>query len=454
MGDSINAGDFNVQFAIERFLVELGLPSSAQRATGIFRLDKEYPDKSRRISIIQGLGMISPELTFFPPPAQPNVYPLYFGLCILEGGWEYLRNNLEFIERLKASEPIGCRDAATVDYLRSLGIKAFFSGCFTMTLPHRKTKPLFPHVFVVEGPDNLRNYMPRSLQSCTTEFSNILRCEQPISLEQFNRFVYDRLMLFKKHATLIVTKRIHAALPCAAMGIPVIFLHHSQNDPRTSLVRSILPYYHVDNLSEIDWSPDVPKAVEVAKKRFKLMFKCRLQDVERQAGIKAKRLSDDEYLMGQQMIDEACHAPIAPEIYNPTSYSKEDLMGSLFGSQLKLVQTGKKQVVLYGLGWAGKRLGLLMKYWGLNNLCFCDSKIKDDELGNWNDIPVISLKRMKEQKEEILIVIASRTYFEEINDLLIDNGFASSCIIKSLSAIDKYSNFVIPTIPSSLYYKL
>ena len=218
-------------------------------------------------------------------------------------------------------------------------------------------------------------------------------------------------------------------------------------------MRSILPYYHIDNLNEIDWSPKVPSAVEEAKQRFKLMFKCRLQDVERQAGIKTKRLSDYEYAMGQQMIEEACNAPIPPEVYRPTSYSKEDFMESLFGKHLKSVQAGEKQVVLYGLGWAGKRLGLLMKYWDFHNICFCDSRIKDDKQENWNDIPVISLKKMKQQRQNSLIVIASRTYFEEINDMLLQNGFESSCIIKNLSVIDKYSNFVIPTIPSRLYYK-
>ena len=40
----------------------------------------------------------------------------------------------EGIEYLKKHQPIGCRDQFTVDLLNSEGIKAFFTGCLTLTL--------------------------------------------------------------------------------------------------------------------------------------------------------------------------------------------------------------------------------------------------------------------------------------------------------------------------------
>jgi len=42
--------------------------------------------------------------------------------------------NDNVVTYLKTHEPIGCRDWTTVYMLKSKGIKAFFSGCLTMTI--------------------------------------------------------------------------------------------------------------------------------------------------------------------------------------------------------------------------------------------------------------------------------------------------------------------------------
>ena len=78
----------------------------------------------------------------------------------------------------------------------------------------------------------------------------------------------------------------------------------------------------------------------------------------------------------------------------------------------------------------------------------------DSEKSSWNGIPVISIKTLKEQYRESLVVIASKTYFSEIEGMLIESGFKNGQIIKKLSVIDKYATFHVPDAQGTLYYCL
>jgi len=44
--------------------------------------------------------------------------------------------------------------------------------------------------------------------------------------------------MYEEEASLVITTRLHTALPCMAMGIPVVFFG-SPTDGRTSIVRDI-----------------------------------------------------------------------------------------------------------------------------------------------------------------------------------------------------------------------
>ena len=449
---SINFGDQVVFAAAKSFFSELGISEEDIYIESLFHMSKKpYLMREKRVYVVFGPGQITSSATF-RPPSDPFTCLLFFGVALLEGTWEILGNDNFFITLMKKNEPIGCRDFGTVNFLRSLGIKAFFAGCFSVLFPRRIQEPSTPHTFGIDLYDKVKECMPEELLKNLTETSNTPHFDKNPPHEYIFQLAFDRYKILREQATLVVTRKIHIAIPCAAMGIPVVFIHDNINDSRVSIIKSILPFYHTNSLDKVTWQPGPSKKVEEEKRRFKMMFKCRLQQTEEQAGFKTRRLPDEEYREAESMIEEACNATIDESIHHFEEYSRRDFMKLLFEEHLEAVLAGERKVVFFGVGWAGKRVGLMLKYCGFDNFCFCDSKVGDNEKSSWNGIPVISIKTLKEQYRESLVVIASKTYFSEIEGMLLEKGFKSGQILKRLSVIDKYATFHVPYAPVTLYF--
>jgi len=161
------------------------------------------------------------------------------------------------IEYLKKHQPIGCRDKFTAQTLNEKGIDAFFTGCLTLTLDSYKVDdslrgdeiyivdPLYNYprsekVFynakltiknILNGAafqlgkkkKHLKNFISKEVLD-TAEFIN----QEPPS-NQFSdeeKFKMAETLLNKyARAKLVITSRIHCALPCLALGTPVIFIN-------------------------------------------------------------------------------------------------------------------------------------------------------------------------------------------------------------------------------------
>jgi hypothetical protein len=158
---------------------------------------------------------------------------------------------------LKAHEPIGCRDQFTVDILRAKGIEAYFSGCLTLTLDSYRVDDSArgDAVYIV---DPLYGY-PTSAK-VTYDYRRFLRSVQNGDVFKIGRRarhlarLIDRDLLATAvhvnqeppantysdaekfamaegllhtyaRARLVITSRIHCALPCLALGTPVIFVN-------------------------------------------------------------------------------------------------------------------------------------------------------------------------------------------------------------------------------------
>lgn len=158
---------------------------------------------------------------------------------------------------LKAHEPIGCRDQFTVETLRSKGIDAYFSGCLTLTLDSYKVDdsergddvyivdPLYGYPTWGKVTYDYRRFL-RSLQSGdlfklgrrSRHLGNLIdkdllenavyiRQELPAgTYSEAQKFALAEELLQKyARARLVITSRIHCALPCLALGTPVIFVN-------------------------------------------------------------------------------------------------------------------------------------------------------------------------------------------------------------------------------------
>lgn len=131
----------------------------------------------------------------------------------------------ETIDYLKKHQPIGCRDYSTMDFLISNNVDAYFSSCLTTTLSsyavnddERNGKVIFcdfddSNIFISEI---IRDIVGKGIVEKTTH-----SYEKNMSHETYFAEA-KRLLNIYARAKLVVTTRIHCALPCLAMNTPVI----------------------------------------------------------------------------------------------------------------------------------------------------------------------------------------------------------------------------------------
>ena len=213
----------------------------------------------------------------FPP--NSNIIPLFVAFHLNSTIKDKFLTN-QVIEYLKKFEPIGCRDKYTVSVLKEKGITAYFSGCLTLTLGKEyKTLEKNDNVYIVDpfiGLDFsflsiirimktllLKNKFVHRLQK---EMFNKVTLKTAIKSSLFiNQYSkvwghdfltkanyihhmftcnsYDEYFLkadelIKKYAAakLVITSRIHVALPCTGLETPVIFVN-AANDTQLSTCR-------------------------------------------------------------------------------------------------------------------------------------------------------------------------------------------------------------------------
>lgn len=175
--------------------------------------------------------------------ASDKINPLYVAFHINNG--EDLGPKM--IDYLKKHEPIGCRDYQTKRFLDKNGVKTYFSGCLTTTLDidykvpesERTNEIIFCDYKMGTYPqaDNylksLKNYDFSKAEFVTHNFTKNSTHE-----ERFKES--DRLLKKYARAKLVVTSRIHCALPCLALGTPVILIKRNYDVKRFDGLYSLL----------------------------------------------------------------------------------------------------------------------------------------------------------------------------------------------------------------------
>jgi len=165
--------------------------------------------------------------------------------------------------------PIGCRDEATYNYFRNFGIPAYINGCLTAIFP--KTRNFSgENIVFVDAPKALLQWMPESLFNSPIIFMSQQYTFSEDEIRDYRKifeFVRSRYDFYKEKTRLIVTSRLHVALPCVAYGIPVI-LAKDVVDERFSFIEKYLPIYNREQYQNIDWSPKTPD-IEYIKEMLK-----------------------------------------------------------------------------------------------------------------------------------------------------------------------------------------
>lgn len=179
-----------------------------------------------------------------------RIIPVFLGFCILTS-----ELHPKDIEYLRKYEPIGCRDEYTLRNLRKLGISCYLNTCMTLTLPKvREKKDLTKKdIYCVDISDKLKKYIPKDyLPYCKFVSHNFYTTEFDISPEELCKKRYQEYI---DNARLIITDRLHAALPCAAAGIPVVFAKDKYSWRFTG-IDAFLKIYDETEFKNIDWNPE------------------------------------------------------------------------------------------------------------------------------------------------------------------------------------------------------
>lgn len=211
-------------------------------------------------------------------PPSKNIIPLFVAFHLNTSAVKGMLSE-EGIKYLKEYEPIGCRDYYTRDLLIQHGIEAYFSGCMTLTLGlkyHNKNKDgkcyfVDPTIIIPRNPFNLFGNLVflfahyQDVKKITKKLYKSLQLKRLIRVSGFLKtymkvFTKDTIVnaeyisqesskyadefandterlqeaerLIKKYSTasLVVTSRIHCALPCLGLETPVIYTAKETDD--------------------------------------------------------------------------------------------------------------------------------------------------------------------------------------------------------------------------------
>lgn len=271
--NEVNIGDYIQALASAQFLPSID---------GFIQREelKNYDGEECKV-IMNGWYMHDP--TQWPPSYK--IRPLYVAVHFNSLAKDILLSQ-ESVEYLKKFSPIGCRDTYTRDLLINEGLEAYFSGCMTLTLGYKYKSSekdnkcyfvdpyfithwnfhniLYNFIYLIfhwkaisiiarkypEAKKGLRKKMIittfykeyRKFFTEETLLNAEYICQQNYTYKENFRKDIDRLQeaerLIKKYAKarLVVTSRIHCALPCLGLETPVIYTENG-NQSESSLCR-------------------------------------------------------------------------------------------------------------------------------------------------------------------------------------------------------------------------
>ena len=163
-------------------------------------------------------------------PPSPYIYPLNVSMHFDTYYSKYNGNPLEKnmvlegygAEWLNRNGPVGVRDYFTLNLLSGFGIKAYFSGCITTTLKKFPDVKKGEIIVAVDINPQIAEYVKYHSHKKIIEKTHKINLASVPLYERF-QLVEEYLQLYQS-ASLVVTTRLHAALPCLALGTPVLFI--------------------------------------------------------------------------------------------------------------------------------------------------------------------------------------------------------------------------------------
>lgn len=237
-------------------------------------------DPTERVSVIMNAWFLH---TKFNWPPSESINPLFvsshfsqydrfgIGYSFLDGlGGDYLRHYA----------PIGARDETTKAALEEHGIPSYVTGCMTLTLQRQPDVKKTSDIVLCDIKDSVATKISEAAGGRVIHrVTHSLRPKEhsQLSFDERLDMVRRQLSLYQS-AAMVITMRLHCALPCLALGTPVLLV---TNDDGLDRLGSFLKLVHHCDESEVarvfqdEWAETPPpNSDEYLRLRDGLEEKC------------------------------------------------------------------------------------------------------------------------------------------------------------------------------------
>ena len=230
----VNIGDYMQILAIENLYCHMGVDYDTVQRIRVPELNTYSGEK-----VILPLNY--PMFGYYT--LSEDITPVYLGISVMSG---------TCAAGLKCSDyqPIGCRDNHTYTEMNQIGLDAYCSGCMTLTFPISDRMGSMKKVFFVDIPDQLLPHIPEHLKK-NAEYATHIFYNENCPDEAGVRDIYSTYI---NEASLVVTSKIHCAMPCLSAGIPVVFACKTASF-RYNVLQGLIPVYTPEKYDEINWNP-------------------------------------------------------------------------------------------------------------------------------------------------------------------------------------------------------
>lgn len=424
----VNIGDYVQMEGLRQLYARMNIPKD-----DIIEIERnligEYDGDEYVILPICGYFSFTPWLHLFPFPEK--IIPIYIGFqCFDE---DLIR---KIAKEHKKFEPFGCRDLLTMKLFKRYGADAYMSGCMSIAYPKRE-EPKEHKVFLYDPLEELIPYIPKELMDRAEtlpsphieEFDKGYSKKNEVKAKELMDIRFKKL---REEADLVITSRLHVALPCLAMGIPVVLSHICQDDcvydSRFSGLDKILKVYQPSEYNDIDWNPKVPDLEwlkELTMKHLKQRMKVVLDKWETRCKISEFFESTEPKIYYEGM--KAQYLSEEQKFEYTNWYISGGNNWSIFEAIINR-PIEKTHIVLYGAGDRGK--WALRRYYNLFQKCK-DFSLVDGDASKWgrksNDVmgiekPDITFREdviienpdiiNSIKKENLVVIVAANRYYE------------------------------------------
>lgn len=265
--NSRNIGDDIQAYATRRFLPHTDYIIDREK------LDSFYTETGEKVAVIMAGWYLYDHLSWPPSPfIKPLPISMHFDTIeSTDVGGDITRNFI--FEDYGASwflenGPTGCRDKNTETLLKKFCIPSYFSGCITLTLEKFEDVEKHGRICLVDIPKVACEYIIEKAKTECVEMTQIAK-NPKLSWESREKRVEQQLQYYQG-ASLVVTTRLHVALPCLALGVPVLLIKEDASLNRIGTYLKYINHVTIDELISGEFNYDFDNPLQNSEE-YKLL---------------------------------------------------------------------------------------------------------------------------------------------------------------------------------------